>query len=179
MRALCTPRTTASTARTDAITTCVRTGRATWAVSCLEVVVGSPDQKSKRPVNPAKKSVNQTKKPVNQAKKPSNRPVNKVYAENNVAFTLAGSPVSVDVTANDFVKHMDHLEVTKTWGSEHGSFEVLGRTVRYVPVPSYAGPDSCKYEICQGGQCNRRGRPSRGGDGDEGGRTLRNSPTWP
>ena len=86
-----------------------------------------------------------------------------------MAFTLAGSPVSVDVTANDFVKHMDHLEVTKTWGSEHGSFEVLGRTVRYVPVPSYAGPDSCKYEICQGGQCNRRGRPSRGGDGDEGG----------
>ena len=137
------------------------------------MVVGSPDQKSKRPVNQTKKPFNQTKKPVNQAKKPSNRPVNKVYAENNVAFTLAGSPVSVDVTANDFVKHMDHLEVTKTWGSEHGSFEVLGRTVRYVPVPSYAGPDSCKYEICQGGQCNRRGRPSRGGDGDEGGRTLR------
>jgi len=75
----------------------------------------------------------------------------KVYAEDEVVTTLAGRPIIIDVTANDFVKGMGQLSVTRTGGAINGKCKLTNSNkVRYVPNSGFVGRDHCAYVVCQG-----------------------------
>ena len=67
-----------------------------------------------------------------------------------IATGLAGSPITVDVLANDTDANHDPLSITSVSVPAHGTAAVVAGKVVYTPSASYAGPDTFTYSISDG-----------------------------
>ena len=65
-------------------------------------------------------------------------------AQDDLAVTRTGTPVLVDVLANDGALGND-LRILKAFKPAHGSVAVDNGRIRYTPVPGYQGSDSFTY----------------------------------
>ncbi|KAL7473904.1 hypothetical protein ACHAXS_014267 [Conticribra weissflogii] len=73
----------------------------------------------------------------------------KVYAEDELVVTSINTPITVDVTSNDFVKGMELLKITHTGGSKNGLCEITSdNKVMYTPDEDFVGQDQCGYIVC-------------------------------
>ena len=72
------------------------------------------------------------------------------YAAPDTLTVLSSSPVSLDVSANDFDAVPASLIISAFTQPAHGSITWSGRTVTYTPMPNYSGTDSLTYTIQNG-----------------------------
>ncbi|GIU86418.1 MAG: hypothetical protein KatS3mg009_0933 [Acidimicrobiia bacterium] len=77
----------------------------------------------------------------------------------DTAQTTTGTPVSVDVLANDVPDGSDPIDEASLTVSDppsHGSASVAGTLVTYVPADGFVGTDSFEYRVCSagGGACD-------------------------
>ncbi len=72
-------------------------------------------------------------------------------AQGDEAVTRQGTPVVVDVLANDSDVEGDPLSVTQVTSPSHGAATtgIMGR-ITYVPTVDYIGPDSFEYTVVDG-----------------------------
>ncbi len=75
-------------------------------------------------------------------------------AVDDTATTSAGSPVVIDVLANDspgYAGPLDPSSVSVTSGPAHGGTSVNATTgaVTYTPAAGFSGPDSFDYQVCE------------------------------
>lgn len=76
---------------------------------------------------------------------------NVVRATNDFATTLQGSPVDIDVLANDFVSGGLTKRITSLGLPGHGvAVTNLNKTIRYTPTPTFAGIDQFYYIMTDG-----------------------------
>jgi len=89
-----------------------------------------------------------------------------VFAMEDKATTTSDTPMMVDVTANDYSSSSNNqqqeqrpLIVTKVNVAKHGTCQLVGNRVRYIPPASgvFEGWDKCAYIVCieGGGECNK------------------------
>jgi putative nucleotidyltransferase with HDIG domain len=73
----------------------------------------------------------------------------------DMAGTMAGMGVHIDVAANDFDPDGDRLEISSVSAPSSGTAVVnTSGTVTYIPQPGFVGTDSFSYEVCDpGGAC--------------------------
>ena len=77
-----------------------------------------------------------------------------VFATNDEATTAGDTPITIDVTANDYAsggKLGKSLAVTHVSIAMHGLCEIVGNNVKYTPPPvdgSFEGWDQCVYTVC-------------------------------
>ena len=67
-----------------------------------------------------------------------------------IATGLAGSPVTVDVLANDTDPDGDPLTLVSVGAPAHGSASIVAGKIVYTPSATYVGPDSFTYTIADG-----------------------------
>ena len=67
-----------------------------------------------------------------------------------IATGLAGSPVTVDVLANDTDPDGDPLSIQSVSVPAHGAATIVAGKVVYTPSATYVGPDSFTYTIDDG-----------------------------
>ena len=78
-------------------------------------------------------------------------PNNPPTANNDTASTVASTPVTIDVLANDSDPDGDALTVTGHTDPAHGSVDCsLGNSCTYTPASGYTGSDSFDYTISDG-----------------------------
>ena len=80
---------------------------------------------------------------------PVNRPP---VAEDDIATTGAGQPVTVDVLANDSDPDGDRLTLTEVSDGAHGTAVLDNGKVTYTPAAGWAGPDTVTYVVSDGDQ---------------------------
>ena len=71
-------------------------------------------------------------------------------AVNDAATTAFGTPVTIDVLANDADPDGDTLSITAVTPAANGTVAVSGRSVVYTPNAGYSGPDAFGYTIGDG-----------------------------
>jgi uncharacterized repeat protein (TIGR01451 family) len=78
-------------------------------------------------------------------------PNNPPTANDDTASTVVGTPVVIDVLANDSDPDGDALTVVGHTDPSHGSVDCsLGSSCTYTPASGYEGPDSFTYTISDG-----------------------------
>lgn len=75
------------------------------------------------------------------------------------ARTTAGTPVDVDVLANDVPDDTDPIDtasLTVSAPPSHGTATVAGTVITYVPAGGFVGTDTFEYRVCSagGGACD-------------------------
>ena len=88
---------------------------------------------------------------------PVNRPP---VAEDDIATTGAGQPVTVDVLANDSDLDGDRLTLTEVSDGAHGTAVLDNGKVTYTPAAGWAGPDTVTYVVSDGDR-DRDRHPAR------------------
>ena len=75
-------------------------------------------------------------------------------ARDDSATTDEGTPVLIDVMANDTDLCSPNLSIVSVGNPEHGTAEIVGDEVRYTPDPDYNGVDHFPYTVqdCSGNQ---------------------------
>ena len=78
---------------------------------------------------------------------------NTVTAVDDEVATPQGTPVTTNVLANDTITPdgapLDPASVTVTANPTHGTVAVNpDGTIKYTPAPTYSGPDSYSYQVC-------------------------------
>ncbi|HEY3924112.1 MAG TPA: Ig-like domain-containing protein [Acidothermaceae bacterium] len=71
-------------------------------------------------------------------------------ADSAIATGLAGSPITVDVLANDTDANSDPLTLISVSVPAHGTAALVAGKVVYTPSATYAGPDTFTYSISDG-----------------------------
>ena len=74
-------------------------------------------------------------------------PPNAPVAANDSAITTSGTPVSIDVLANDTDPNGDVLTIASFNQGSNGSVTQVGNNVVYAPVPGFTGTDTFTYVI--------------------------------
>ena len=78
-----------------------------------------------------------------------------VYAEDEIVTTEMNTPITINVTGNDFTHGMNGLKLTITDGAENGKCRLTDdNQVHFVPNENYIGSDNCVYEICKNSICD-------------------------
>src|SRR5687768_16545496 len=71
----------------------------------------------------------------------------KPKARDDAASTLEGTPVTIDVLANDTGEEGDSLWVARVKNAEHGVVINNVTSVTYTPDPGFIGPDRFDYTV--------------------------------
>jgi VCBS repeat-containing protein len=75
---------------------------------------------------------------------------NPPQAQNDSATTPQGTPVTINILANDFDPDGDMLTLDSVGSAGNGSISINGSNVIYTPNPGFAGTDSFDYTISDG-----------------------------
>ena len=71
-------------------------------------------------------------------------------AVNDAATTAFGTPVTVDVLANDADPDGDTLSISAVTLPANGAVVISGRSIVYTPAAGYSGPDAFGYTVSDG-----------------------------
>lgn len=83
---------------------------------------------------------------VHPAANPNGAPV----ANDDTVQTIIGTPVVIDVLANDSDPDGDSLTISTVGGASHGSVEIVNGNLRYVPEAGFQGMDVFSYTVEDG-----------------------------
>jgi hypothetical protein len=76
-------------------------------------------------------------------------------AANDVVATVAGTPIAIDVLANDSDADGDPLTLTAVDTPAHGTATFAGAIVTYTPTAGFGGIDHFLYTISDGANTAR------------------------
>ncbi|MEM6396571.1 MAG: T9SS type A sorting domain-containing protein [Bacteroidota bacterium] len=76
-----------------------------------------------------------------------------IRAEHDIALTLEGLPVFVDVVNNDF-SSLGYFDLESVSVSNNGTTEIVGDNILFTPAPGFIGLTDFDYVICVMGVCD-------------------------